>query len=57
MALEAERFRAIPRWALWARLPVQLLFAWHVVAGTRRRQPAPTARARERNVANAGLRE
>jgi uncharacterized membrane protein len=37
MALEPERFGALPRWALWARLPVQLLFAWHVVVGTRQR--------------------
>jgi len=36
MAMEPERFRAIPRWALLARLPVQFLFAWHVLAGTRR---------------------
>jgi uncharacterized membrane protein len=37
MALEPERFPGTPEWALWARLPVQFLFAWHVVAGTRRR--------------------
>ncbi len=29
MAVNAGRFSAIPRWALWARLPVQgLLIAW-----------------------------
>jgi uncharacterized membrane protein len=29
MAVNAGRFRAIPPWALWARLPVQaLLIAW-----------------------------
>ena len=26
----------LPQWALIVRLPVQFLFAWHVVAGTRR---------------------
>ena len=35
MAIEPERFD-VPRWALYARLPVQFLFAWHAVAGTRR---------------------
>lgn len=30
MAQNAERFRAIPEWALWARLPFQLVFAWWV---------------------------
>ena len=35
MALEPARFRAIPSWTLWARLPVQGLFAWHVWRGTR----------------------
>ena len=34
MALNPERFPKLPRWALWARLPVQLLFAWHIVRGT-----------------------
>ena len=29
MAVNADRFRAVPRWLLWARLPVQgLLIAW-----------------------------
>ena len=36
MALEPSRFNALPHWALIARLPVQFLFAWHVLAGTRR---------------------
>jgi uncharacterized membrane protein len=36
MALEPERFDP-PGWALWLRLPVQFLFAWHAVAGTRDR--------------------
>jgi uncharacterized membrane protein len=36
MALRPEEFRDLPRWALWARLPVQGLFALHVIAGTRR---------------------
>jgi uncharacterized membrane protein len=38
MAIEYERFSTkVPRWALYARLPVQFLFAWHVIAGTRER--------------------
>ena len=36
MALEPDRFDP-PAWALWLRLPVQFLFAWHVLAGTRDR--------------------
>jgi uncharacterized membrane protein len=29
MALASERFRSIPAWRLWARLPLQaLLIAW-----------------------------
>jgi uncharacterized membrane protein len=35
MALEPDRFPAAPRWALIARLPIQFLFAWHALAGTR----------------------
>ncbi len=35
MAFEPERHPKLPRWALVARLPVQFLFAWHAVAGTR----------------------
>ena len=35
MALEPDRFPDAPHWALIARLPVQFLFAWHVVVGTR----------------------
>jgi uncharacterized membrane protein len=38
MALEPSRFPSVPHWASIARLPVQLLFAWHVVAGTRDRE-------------------
>lgn len=34
MALEPERFRRIPRSLLWARLPVQGLFAWITWRGT-----------------------
>lgn len=30
MALNPDRFHRIPAWALWARLPVQFLFAWWV---------------------------
>ena len=35
MALRPQEFGGFPRWALWARLPVQGLFALHVLAGTR----------------------
>ena len=34
MALQPDRFSHLPRWGLYARLPVQLLFAWHIVKGT-----------------------
>lgn len=34
MALEPERFRRIPKLLLWARLPVQGLFAWITWRGT-----------------------
>ena len=34
MAVAHERFRAIPRWLLWARLPLQGLFAWLTWRGT-----------------------
>ena len=36
MAIEPEKFKSVPHWALIARLPVQFLFAWHAVVGTRR---------------------
>lgn len=36
MALRPERFPGIPRWALWARLPLQLAAARHVWRGTER---------------------
>lgn len=35
MALRAERFAPIPRWALWLRLPLQPLLAWWVLRATR----------------------
>jgi uncharacterized membrane protein len=35
MAIEPEKFPDAPRWALYARLPVQFLFAWHILAGTK----------------------
>ena len=35
MALDAERYKKIPAWALWARLPLQFVFAWHVWKGTK----------------------
>jgi uncharacterized membrane protein len=31
---EATGAKDIPRWALWARLPMQFLFAWHAWKGT-----------------------
>jgi uncharacterized membrane protein len=34
MALEPDRFPQVPRWALYMRLPVQFLFAWHAWKGT-----------------------
>jgi uncharacterized membrane protein len=34
MALRPERFRNVPAPALWARLPVQFLFAWLTWRGT-----------------------
>ena len=30
----SEKFERLPRWALYARLPLQLLFAWHIWRGT-----------------------
>jgi uncharacterized membrane protein len=36
MALEPERFRRIPRWALYARLPLQPLMMWWAWRATRR---------------------
>ena len=34
MALDAERYARFPAWALWARLPLQFVAAWHVWRGT-----------------------
>ena len=34
MVVEAERFADIPRWALWARLPLQFLFVYWVWVAT-----------------------
>jgi uncharacterized membrane protein len=36
MALNAHRYRAIPKAALWARLPLQLVFIRWVLAAARR---------------------
>lgn len=36
MARNPERFRRIPRWALYARLPLQPLMMWAVWRATRR---------------------
>ena len=34
MALEPDQFKGIPRWALWLRLPFQLVFGWAVWRAT-----------------------
>ena len=34
MALEPEKFSSIPRWGLWARLPLQFLFIYWVWLAT-----------------------
>ena len=34
MAFNPQRYKRIPPWALWARLPVQGLFAWSVWRAT-----------------------
>ena len=34
MALRPERFPRFPRWSLWARLPLQGVFAWLTWKGT-----------------------
>lgn len=36
MAQHAERFRPLPEWALWARLPLQPLLMWAVWRAGRR---------------------
>jgi uncharacterized membrane protein len=36
MATAPERFKMIPRWGLYARLPLQPLMAWWVLRATRR---------------------
>lgn len=36
MAVQAERFRSVPEWALWARLPLQAVFIAWVRAAMRR---------------------
>ena len=36
MLFEPERYPDVPRWGLLARLPIQILFAWHVLHATRR---------------------
>lgn len=40
MAREPQRFPRIPRWALYARLPLQPLMMWWVWRATRPRQQA-----------------
>lgn len=34
MALNAERYPQVPRWALWARLPLQPLAVWWALQST-----------------------
>jgi len=34
MACNPQRYPKVPVWALWARLPLQFLAAWHVWRGT-----------------------
>ena len=44
MAVNSERFKAIPSWALWARLPLQfviLALVW--IASQRKDQETPAA--------------
>ena len=40
MAREPESFRRIPRWALWARLPLQPLMMWWAWRATAVKNPA-----------------
>lgn len=40
MAREPESFRRIPRWALWARLPLQPLMMWWAWRATTVKNPA-----------------
>lgn len=35
MALQPSKFPDAPHWATIARLPIQFVFAWHVLVGTR----------------------
>ena len=39
MAVRPDKFKNVPRWALYARLPIQLLFAWHIIRGTEVSEP------------------
>jgi uncharacterized membrane protein len=41
MALEPEEFEDIPSWALWLRLPFQLVFGWAVWRATDSSESAP----------------
>jgi uncharacterized membrane protein len=44
MALNPDRFASIPQWALWARLPPQLLFIyWVWLATLKDEEPAASA--------------
>jgi uncharacterized membrane protein len=42
MALEPEDFKDIPRWALWLRLPFQLVFGWAVWRATDSSESVPS---------------
>jgi uncharacterized membrane protein len=47
MALHPEEFRRIPRWALYARLPLQPLMMWWVWRATRPDRAAGASGARD----------
>ncbi len=34
MVLHNDRFKKVPLWAAWVRVPIQFLFAWQVVKAT-----------------------
>ena len=42
MALEPKQFKEVPPWALWARLPFQLVFGWAVWRATEVSGSAPS---------------
>jgi uncharacterized membrane protein len=42
MALEPEDYKEVPAWALWARLPFQVVFGWAVWRATEPSGSAPS---------------